>query len=84
MLTIYKTEEERFYGIGHFDIIIIDEAHRSVYQKYQAIFDYFDAILIGLTATPKKELDRNTYHLFQIEDVYVFKLNWTFPKRVFS
>ena len=43
-----KTEEERFYGIGHFDVIIIDEAHCSVYQKYQAIFDYFDAILIGL------------------------------------
>lgn len=73
-----KTEEERFYGIGHFDIIIIDEAHRSVYQKYQAIFDYFDAILIGLTATPKKDLDRNTYHLFQIEDdnpTFAYELN---------
>jgi type I restriction enzyme R subunit len=63
-----KSENERFYGIGHFDVIIIDEAHRSVYQKYQAIFDYFDAVLIGLTATPKKEIDKNTYHLFQIED----------------
>jgi type I restriction enzyme R subunit len=73
-----KTEDERFYGIGHFDVIIIDEAHRSVYQKYQAIFDYFDAILIGLTATPKKELDRNTYHLFQIEDdnpTFAYELN---------
>lgn len=73
-----KTEEERFYGIGHFDVIIIDEAHRSVYQKYQAIFDYFDAILIGLTATPKKDLDRNTYHLFQIEDdnpTFAYELN---------
>lgn len=73
-----KTEEERFYGIGHFDLIIIDEAHRSVYQKYQAIFDYFDAILIGLTATPKKDLDRNTYHLFQIEDdnpTFAYELN---------
>lgn len=73
-----KTEDERFYGIGHFDVIIIDEAHRSVYQKYQAIFDYFDAILIGLTATPKKDLDRNTYHLFQIEDdnpTFSYELN---------
>jgi type I restriction enzyme R subunit len=73
-----KSEEERFYGIGHFDVIIIDEAHRSVYQKYQAIFEYFDAILIGLTATPKKDLDRNTYHLFQIEDdnpTYAYELN---------
>ncbi|MDI9258182.1 DEAD/DEAH box helicase family protein [Flavobacterium sedimenticola] len=63
-----KNEEERFYGIGHFDVIIIDEAHRSVYQKYQAIFDYFDSILIGLTATPKKDIDKNTYSLFEIED----------------
>ncbi|KQB43887.1 Type I restriction-modification system, restriction subunit R [Flavobacterium daejeonense] len=63
-----KNEEERFYGIGHFDVIIIDEAHRSVYQKYQAIFDYFDALLIGLTATPKKDIDKNTYSLFEIED----------------
>lgn len=63
-----KNEDERFYGIGHFDVIIIDEAHRSVYQKYQAIFDYFDAILIGLTATPKKDIDKNTYRLFEIED----------------
>lgn len=73
-----KTEEERFYGIGHFDVIVIDEAHRSVYQKYQAIFDYFDAILIGLTATPKKEIDRNTYHLFQIDDdnpTFAYELN---------
>ena len=63
-----KTDDERFYGVGHFDLIIIDEAHRSVYQKYRAIFDYFDAMIIGLTATPKKEIDRNTYGLFGIED----------------
>lgn len=63
-----KNEDARFYGIGHFDVIIIDEAHRSVYQKYQAIFDYFDSILIGLTATPKKDIDKNTYSLFEIED----------------
>ena len=63
-----RDDEERFYGIGHFDLIIIDEAHRSVYQKYKAIFDYFDALLIGLTATPKTEVDHNTYGLFGIED----------------
>ena len=59
---------ERFYGVGHFDLIIIDEAHRSVYQKYKAIFAYFDALLVGLTATPKTDIDHNTYGLFGIED----------------
>jgi type I restriction enzyme R subunit len=63
-----KTDDNRFYGVGHFDLIIIDEAHRSVYQKYKAIFDYFDSLLIGLTATPKKDVDKNTYGLFEIED----------------
>ena len=63
-----KSEKNRFYGAGHFDLVIIDEAHRSVYQKYGAIFQYFDSLLIGLTATPKKEIDRNTYELFDIED----------------
>jgi type I restriction enzyme, R subunit len=63
-----KVDDERFYGVGHFDLIIIDEAHRSVYQKYRAIFDYFDSLLVGLTATPKKDIDHNTYSLFEIED----------------
>ncbi len=53
--------------MGHFDLIIVDEAHRSVYQKYRAIFGYFDALLVGLTATPKDEIDRNTYGLFDLE-----------------
>ncbi len=73
-----KNEDEKFYGSGHFDVIIIDEAHRSVYQKYRAIFEYFDAILIGLTATPKKDIDHNTYTLFNIEDdspTYAYELN---------
>src|SRR3989475_5802129 len=66
---------QRRFGVGHFDLIIIDEAHRSVFQKYRAIFDYFDALLVGLTATPKDEVDRNTYSLFDLEtgvptDVY--------------
>ena len=55
---------ERRFGPGHFDLVVIDEAHRSVYQKYRAIFDYFDSLLVGLTATPKDEIDRNTYSLY--------------------
>ena len=58
---------QRRFGVGHFDLVIIDEAHRSVYQKYGAIFEYFDSLLIGLTATPKDEVDRNTYRLFDLE-----------------
>ena len=56
------------FGPGHFDLVIIDEAHRSVYQKYRAIFEYFDSFLVGLTATPKDEVDHNTYGLFDLED----------------
>lgn len=59
---------QRRFGVGHFDLVIIDEAHRSVFQKYRAIFDYFDSLLVGLTATPKDEVDRNTYSLFDLED----------------
>ncbi|MGO1561995.1 MAG: DEAD/DEAH box helicase family protein [Actinomycetaceae bacterium] len=58
----------RRFGPGYFDLIVIDEAHRSVYAKYGAIFDYFDSLLIGLTATPKDEVDHNTYRLFHLED----------------
>ncbi|WP_430972972.1 DEAD/DEAH box helicase family protein [Sunxiuqinia rutila] len=59
--------EERFYSVGHFDLIIVDEAHRSVYQKYGAIFQYFDALMLGLTATPKDSADYDTYRLFDEE-----------------
>jgi type I restriction enzyme R subunit len=59
---------QRRFGVGHFDLVIIDEAHRSVFQKYRAIFDYFDSLLVGLTATPKDEVDRNTYGLFELEN----------------
>ena len=52
---------------AHFDLIIVDEAHRSIFKKYKAIFDYFDAIVVGLTATPKTEVDRNTYDFFEME-----------------
>jgi type I restriction enzyme, R subunit len=57
----------RRFGAGHFDLIVIDEAHRSVYRKYWAIFDYFDSFLVGLTATPRDEIDRDTYSLFELE-----------------
>ncbi len=63
-----KKNQTETFSVGHFDLIIIDEAHRSVYQKYGAIFDYFDSLLIGLTATPRGELDRNTYRLFELAD----------------
>jgi type I restriction enzyme R subunit len=59
--------EEKRFGPGFFDLVIIDEAHRSVYQKYRAIFSYFDSLLLGLTATPKNDVDRNTYGLFNLE-----------------
>lgn len=78
---INKTEGilgQRRFGVGHYDLIIVDEAHRSIYQKYSAIFDYFDALLIGLTATPQSEVDRNTYNLFGIEDnvpTFAYELN---------
>ena len=61
------TGTEARFGIGHFDLIIIDEAHRSVYQKYRTIFQHFDALLVGLTATPREEIDKNTYDLFDLE-----------------
>ena len=52
---------------AHFDLIIVDESHRSIFKKYRAIFEYFDAILVGLTATPKTDVDRNTYDFFEME-----------------
>ena len=52
---------------AHFDLIIIDESHRSIFKKYQAIFEYFDALMVGLTATPKTDVDRNTYDFFEME-----------------
>ena len=57
----------RLFTPGHFDLIIVDEAHRSIYNKYKDIFTYFDALLVGLTATPKDEIDKNTYDIFDLE-----------------
>jgi type I restriction enzyme R subunit len=62
------SDGQRRFGAGHFDLIVIDEAHRSVFQKYRTIFEYFDSLLVGLTATPKDEVDRNTYSLFDLEN----------------
>lgn len=57
----------RRFGPGHFDLVIIDEAHRSVYKRYRAIFEWFDSYLVGLTATPRDEVDRDTYRLFDLD-----------------
>ncbi len=59
--------DNRFYSVGHFDLIIFDEIHRSVYNRYKHIFKYFDGIRLGLTATPKSEADKDTYGLFGLE-----------------
>lgn len=58
---------KRIFGSGHFDLIIVDEAHRSIYKKYRALFDYFDGLLVGLTATPRSEIHRDTYRIFDLE-----------------
>ena len=65
----YIDNEEKPFSVGRFDLIIIDEAHRSVFGRYGAIFSYFDSLLIGLTATPRDEIDRNTYELLGLDNV---------------
>jgi len=59
--------DSRYYSVGHFDLIIFDEIHRSVYNRYKHIFRYFDGIRLGLTATPKAEADKDTYGLFGLQ-----------------
>lgn len=72
MLSTYQTMinlidcEEKKFGIAKFDLIIVDECHRSVYNKYGAIFNYFDSLLLGLTATPREQVDSSTYELFNL------------------
>ncbi len=63
MMSIYES-----FDIGFFDLIIADESHRSIYNKYRDLFDYFDCLQVGLTATPVKFVERNTYKLFKCED----------------
>ncbi|EHR63698.1 DEAD/DEAH box helicase family protein [Saccharomonospora cyanea] len=93
MLGMLNADEgdERRFSIGYFDLVIIDEAHRSVYRKYKSIFSYFDSLLVGLTATPRDEIDRDTYGLFNLErgvptDAYplerAIKEKWLVPYRV--
>ncbi|MFI3327087.1 MAG: DEAD/DEAH box helicase family protein [Clostridia bacterium] len=71
-------EQGKLFTCGHFDIVICDEAHRSIYNKYKDIFTYFDAPLVGLTATPKDEIDKNTYDIFNLvngEPTYGYELS---------
>ncbi|WP_066320540.1 DEAD/DEAH box helicase family protein [Bacillus sp. FJAT-29814] len=72
-----RKDGKKLFTIGHFDLIIIDESHRSIYKKYRSIFNYFDGILLGLTATPKDEIDKNTYEVFNLESgtpTYAYEL----------
>lgn len=64
----YIDSEDKPFSVGRFDLVIIDEAHRSIFGKYGAIFNYFDSLLLGLTATPRNEVDKSTYDLFGMED----------------
>ena len=71
MMNVIDTAQDdkgKLFTCGHFDLVICDEAHRSIYNKYRDIFNYFDAPLVGLTATPKDEIDKNTYEVFELEN----------------
>ncbi len=72
MLNSIDTAKNKFgiplFTPAHFDLIIVDESHRSIFKKYGAIFDYFDAHIVGLTATPRSDVDRNTYEFFEMEN----------------
>lgn len=67
MIDRARQDGTRRFGPGHFDLVVVDEAHRSIYKRYAAIFDYFDAFLVGLTATPRDEVDRDTYRTFDLD-----------------
>ncbi|MDE6552281.1 MAG: DEAD/DEAH box helicase family protein [Muribaculaceae bacterium] len=74
----YVNTDDKPYSIGRFDLIIIDEAHRSVFGRYGDIFRYFDSLLVGLTATPRDQVDKSTYELLHLEggeptDYYEYK-----------
>lgn len=78
----------RTFTPAHFDLIIIDEAHRSIFKKYRAIFEYFDSYLVGLTATPRHDVDKSTFEFFELQnnvptDVYDYetavKANYLVP-----
>lgn len=67
MIKMVDSDEKKF-SVGHFNLIVVDEAHRSVFGKFGDIFHYFDALLLGLTATPREDVDKSTYELFHLED----------------
>lgn len=73
----YIDSDVKEFSIGRFDLVIIDEAHRSIFGKYYSIIDYFDSLLVGLTATPRDEVDRNTFDLFKIDaqDTFAYELD---------
>ena len=76
--TVKDDNDKKLFTVGHFDLVIVDEAHRSIYNKYRDIFNYFDAPLVGLTATPKDEIDKNTYDVFELETnvpTYAYELS---------
>jgi type I restriction enzyme, R subunit len=58
----------QLFDVGFFDLIIADESHRSVYNRYRDLFLYFDALQVGLTATPVEFIARNTFKLFGCDD----------------
>lgn len=64
----YIDREDKPFSVGHFDLIIVDEAHRSIFGKYESILDYFDGLFVGLTATPRESVEKSTYDLFGLED----------------
>ena len=64
----YIDAKEKPFSVGSFDLVIVDEAHRSIFGKYEAILDYFDSLIVGLTATPKESVDKSTYDVFRLED----------------
>lgn len=73
VLSTYQTlirkidTDEKLFKSGRFDLIVVDEAHRSIFKKYAIIFDYFDALKIGLTATPRDQVDKSTYERFHCD-----------------
>lgn len=76
MMNIYED-----FDVGFFDLIIADESHRSIYNKYRDLFLYFDSLQVGLTATPVKYVGRNTYGLFGCQDQDP-TFNYTFDEAV--
>lgn len=67
MLNVIRNEDKSL-SPHFFDLIVVDESHRSIYNTYQEILDYFNTITLGLTATPTDVIDHNTFQLFECED----------------